>query len=140
MRRARRRTSRSHARVGPRRPGAGDAEPGRGNHPQGALAAQEHLGEAGAGRRAGAAPSVVTTVPSASTTSSPTTRSSILPYRVEYWPAPRHATHPPTVEMSIDWGQWPNVYPVPVAERAASSSGPNVPAPTSASSEGSSRS
>ena len=87
----------------------------------------------------GAAPSVRMIVPSASTTSSPSTRSSILPYRVEYWPAPRHAIHPPTVEMSIDWGQWPNVYPVPDDPRAASRSGPNVPAPTSAKSDASSR-
>ena len=35
--------------------------------------------------------------------------SSIFPYRVEYCPAPRQASHPPTVERSIDCGQWPSV-------------------------------
>ena len=52
--------------------------------------------------------------------------SSILPYRVDFWPAPRQASHPPTVEMSIDWGKWPSVMPTRAqlllewcAERAA---------------------
>ena len=74
------------------------------------------------------APPVVIPRPSASTTSRPITMSSIFPYRVEYWPAPRQASQPPTVEMSIDWGQWPRVSPR--ARRSASRSGPNVPGRT----------
>ncbi len=49
--------------------------------------------------------------PSASTTSRPMTMSSILPYRVESWPAPRQASQPPTVDRLIDCGQWPQVSP-----------------------------
>ena len=62
------------------------------------------------------APPVCTVVPSASTTSSPTTMSSILPYRVDSWPAPRHASHPPTVDSAIDCGQWPGGHVVVGAE------------------------
>ena len=46
------------------------------------------------------------------------------------WPAPRHASQPPTVERSIDCGQWPTVTPCsarsvvlePGAERPGSTS------------------
>ena len=73
---------------------------------------------------------MVTRVPSAMATFKPITMSSIFPYRVEYWPAPRHAIQPPTVERSIDCGQCPRV--IPSALKLRSSSGPNVPALTSA--------
>ena len=53
----------------------------------------------------GPLPPVRMTWPSASTTSRPMTMSSIFPYRFEYWPAPRQASQPPTVERSIDCGQ-----------------------------------
>ena len=79
---------------------------------------------------AAGAPPVRTLVPSARTTSRPTTRSSTLPYRVEYWPAPRQATQPPTVASSKLCGKWPTL----IACRdwsSASRSGPNVPASTS---------
>ena len=79
---------------------------------------------------AAGAPPVRTTWPSASTTSSPTTRSSILPYRVEYWPAPRQATQPPTVAMSKLCGKWPTDSPWRSCS-SSSRSGPNVPASTS---------
>ena len=48
----------------------------------------------------------------------------------EYWPAPRHATQPPTVAMSKLCGKWPTVSPC-AAPSSASRSGPNVPASTS---------
>src|ERR1035437_2909663 len=60
--------------------------------------------------------------------------SSIFPYRLEYWPAPRHANHPPTVERSMDCGQCPRVTPCSFRS-PASTSGPNVPARRSATSE-----
>src|ERR1035437_3202768 len=60
--------------------------------------------------------------------------SSIFPYRLEYWPAPRHANHPPTVERSMDCGQCPRVTPWS-SRSPASTSGPNVPARRSATSE-----
>ena len=60
--------------------------------------------------------------------------SSIFPYRLEYWPAPRHASHPPTVDRSMDWGQWPRVTPWPF-RRPDSTSGPKVPARRSATSD-----
>ncbi len=76
------------------------------------------------------APPVLIARPSARTTSRPTTMSSIFPYRVEYWPAPRQASHPPTVESSTDCGQCPTVTPWS-ARSSASSTSPNVPARTS---------
>ena len=79
---------------------------------------------------AAGAPPVRITVPSASTTSSPTTISSILPYRVEYWPAPRDATHPPTVARSKLCGKCPTVSPFALLI-ADSRSGPDVPGSTS---------
>ena len=80
------------------------------------------------------APPVLTNVPSASTTSRPSTMSSIFPYRVDIWPAPRHATQPPTVESAIDWGQCPHVTPWR-SLKSSSKTSPNVPARTSTSSE-----
>ena len=56
------------------------------------------------------------------------TRSAIVPYRVENWPAERVATHPPTVEQYIDEGKWPHVSPARLRSRSRSS--PIVPAPT----------
>ena len=48
----------------------------------------------------------------------------------EYWPAPRHATQPPTVARSKLCGKWPTVRPCS-ARSSSSRSGPNVPAATS---------
>ena len=50
----------------------------------------------------------------------------MLPYAVENWPAARVATQPPTVESSIDCGQWPIVRPASDTRRSAAS--PFVPA------------
>ena len=79
---------------------------------------------------AAGAPPVRIDRPSASTTSRPTTMSSILPYRVEYCPAPRQATQPPTVAMSKLCGKWPTDRPCRACS-SSSRSGPNVPASTS---------
>ena len=70
------------------------------------------------------------TEPSASTTSRPATMSSIFPYRVENWPAPRDPIHPPTVEMSNDCGKCPTDKPY-FSRRVFSRSGPKVPGSTS---------
>ena len=52
-----------------------------------------------------------TTSPPASTASSPTTMSSMPPYRVESWPIDRVATRPPYCAIGFDCGEWPVVRP-----------------------------
>ena len=56
-----------------------DAQAGLGDHAQRALAPDEQLGQVGPGGGAGPLPSVCTMRPSARTTSSPSTMSSIFP-------------------------------------------------------------
>src|SRR3989449_4223863 len=62
------------------------------------------------------------------TSRTPTTRSSMLPYRFEWEPDDRIAIHPPTVENSHDCGKWPSVRPF--SFKASSSGGPRIPAST----------
>jgi len=62
------------------------------------------------------------------TSRTPTTRSSMLPYRFEWEPDARIAIHPPTVENSHDCGKWPSVRPF--AFKASSRGGPRMPAST----------
>src|SRR2546427_261834 len=62
------------------------------------------------------------------TSRTPTTRSSMLPYRFEWEPDARIAIHPPTVENSHDCGKWPSVRPF--SFKASSSGGPRIPAST----------
>ena len=50
------------------------------------------------------------------------------------WPAPRHASQPPTVDRSIDWGQCPSVTPCS-ARSVVLEQVPNVPARTSSTSD-----
>ena len=48
---------------------------------------------------------------------------------MEYWPAPRQASQPPTVDRSIDCGQWPRVRPCRPGgrpPRRAEGAGPDV--------------
>ena len=103
---------------------------GLGDDAQGALGPDEQADQVRADRPPGrATPEVQRRRPSAVTTVSARTRSSTLPKRFEYCPAPRHAIQPPTVERSKDWGRCPTVRP---RERvAASRSGPKQPASTS---------
>src|SRR5438445_695308 len=62
------------------------------------------------------------------TSRTPTTRSSMLPYRFEWEPDARIAIHPPTVENSHDCGKCPSVRPF--AFKASSRGGPRIPAST----------
>jgi hypothetical protein len=56
--------------------------------------------------------------------------SSILPYRVDSWPAPRQAAQPPTVEMAKAEGQCP-VVAACASCNSFSKRSPNMPACTS---------
>ena len=86
MRRSLQRRWRSRTLAALRRRQRVDPEPGPGHDAEGAFSAENSWVSRPA-CRPGAEPPVVTRLPSARATSRPATISSILPYRVEYWPA-----------------------------------------------------
>ena len=114
-----------------------DPEPSLGDDPEGALAAHEELGQVGTRGRAGRVAAGADHPAVGQHHLQADDHVLDLPVAVGVLAGPRQASHPPTVDKSIDWGQWPRVRPCS-PRRPASTSGPKVPARRSATSDWSS--